>query len=141
MSALAPIALVAISLAAYQLAQRSISHESNPWAPLLVAYGVGVVFTGVALVLTTRSPVEELRQLSVASLVLGFAVVGIEFGYLQAHRVGWNPAAVGLAGSVAGTIVLAVVVALVLREPLGAREWIGLSVCLLGLIILHSRVS
>jgi hypothetical protein len=33
---------------------------------------------------------------ALASTLLGLAVVGIEFGYLQAHRAGWNLGAVDL---------------------------------------------
>ena len=104
MAYVGPIVLVSMSLVVYQLSQRAISTGSNPWAPLLVAYVVGAAICATALGLTTDSVVAELRGLNVASLVLGLAVVGIGFGYLQAHRAGWNPAAVGLVGSVTAMV-------------------------------------
>jgi hypothetical protein len=91
--------------------------------------------------MTARAPIAEMRQLSAASLVLELAVVGIEFGYLQAHRAGWNPASVRSAGSVAGTTALAVVGATILREPLSVRDGFGIVLCLAGLAILLSHAG
>jgi drug/metabolite transporter (DMT)-like permease len=136
------IALVAVSLVAYQLAQRSVSGGSNAWSPLLVAYVLGAAVCGVGLLVSSRSPVAELlRSASAGSFVLGIAVVGIEFGYLQAHRAGWHPAAVGLVGSVSGAVLLAVVAATVLREPLTTRQLVGMACCAVGLALLLTRGS
>jgi hypothetical protein len=135
------MALVAVSLVTYQLAQRAVSARGNAWAPLLAAYVVGTVVCGAALLLTTRSAIAELRALPLASLALGLAVVGIEFGYLHAHRAGWNLAAVGLVGSAGGTLALALLSATVLEEPLTSRQMLGIGCCLVGLALLtwHTR--
>jgi multidrug transporter EmrE-like cation transporter len=74
--------------------------------------------------------------LSLGSLALGLSVVGIEFGYLQAHRAGWNLAAVGLVGSGGGAVVLALVAAFFFQEPLTSRQMIGIGCCLVGLALL-----
>jgi hypothetical protein len=131
------ITLVIVSLVTYQLAQRAVSARGNAWAPLLAAYVVGSLVCGVALVVSSRSSVvSELRTLSIGSLALGLAVVGIEFGYLQAHRAGWNLATVGLVGSAAGSLVLAVIAAVVFQELLTARQAVGIGLCLAGLALL-----
>lgn len=141
MTYLGPVALVAVSLVVYQLAQRVVSGGSNPWAPLLVAYVVGVAFCGTALFMTAPSFIGELRALSVGSLVLGLAVVGIEFGYLMAHRVGWNLAALGMFGSVTATVGLAVIAASFLDEPIELRGLAGMGCCVVGLVLLAGRAG
>lgn len=130
------IVLVAVSLVAYQLAQRSISSGSSAWLPLLVAYAVGALVCGAAVAITSRSFGAEIRSLSLGSVVLGLAVVGIEFGYLQAHRAGWSLAVVGLVGSAAGAIALAAIGWLVLDETLSVRQVAGIGLCLAGLGLL-----
>jgi drug/metabolite transporter (DMT)-like permease len=135
------VALVAASLVAYQLAQRSVSAGSSAWSPLLVAYLVGASVCGAGLVLTSQAPIAELRKASIGSLVLGLAVVGIEYGYLQAHRAGWNPAAVGLVGSVGGTVALGIVAATFLHEPLTLRQLFGMVCCTFGLVLLLTHGS
>jgi len=139
MSYLGPVALVAVSLVVYQLAQRIVSGGSNPWAPLLVAYVVGVAFCATALLVTAPSFIGELRALSAGSLVLGLAVVGIEFGYLMAHRAGWDLAALGMVGSVTATVLLAAIAASFLEEPLAIRGLAGIGCCVVGLALLSGR--
>jgi multidrug transporter EmrE-like cation transporter len=129
-----PIALVAISLVAYQLAQHTISGASNPWSPLFIAYVVGAAVTGVATLLARPPIFVDGVRLWVGCLVLGIAVVGIEFGYLQAHRAGWNLAIVGLVGSTAGTVALAIISAILFNEPLSPRQGIGIVLALVGLL-------
>ncbi|HSF18292.1 MAG TPA: hypothetical protein VLK65_22340 [Vicinamibacteria bacterium] len=68
---LGSMALVVVSLAAYQLAQRSVSARGDAQAPLLAAYVVGAIICGAALLFTSRSMTAELRELSFGSLVLG----------------------------------------------------------------------
>jgi hypothetical protein len=136
MGYLGSIGLVIVSLVTYQLAQRAVSARGNAWAPLLVAYVVGVLVCGAAFFFSSRSPLAELRALHLGSLALGLAVVGIEFGYLQAHRAGWNLATVGLVGSAGGSLVLALIAALVLHEMVTARQILGIGLCLAGLALM-----
>ncbi len=136
MGYLGSITLVVVSLVAYQLAQRSVSARGNPWAPLFAAYVVGAAICAAALLYSSRSVVAEVRGLSLGSVALGLAVVGIEFGYLQAHRAGWNLATVGLVGSAGGSLVLALLMVFVLHGTLTARQVIGIGVCFVGLALL-----
>jgi drug/metabolite transporter (DMT)-like permease len=141
-SFMGPIALVALSLVAYQLAQRAISGGTNSWAPLLLAYAVGFVICGIAMLLTTGwSGMGDVRPVALASTLLGLSVVGIEFGYMQAHRAGWSLGAVGLVGSVAGTVLLTMVGATFLDESLSWRHVVGVAVCIAGLAILVTDVG
>jgi drug/metabolite transporter (DMT)-like permease len=136
MSYLGSITLVIVSLVGYQLAQRSVSARGNAWAPLLAAYVVGAVICGAAFFLSSRSQAAGVRAFSLGSLVLGLSVVGIEFGYLQAHRAGWNLATVGLVGSAGGSLVLALVSAFFFQEPLTPRQMVGIGCCLIGLALI-----
>jgi drug/metabolite transporter (DMT)-like permease len=135
---LGSVALVAVSLVAYQLAQRSNTAGANPWVPLLVAYIVGAAFCVVALVATSGFGWDAIRGAPRGSLLLGISIVGIEFGYLEAQRSGWHPASVGLVGNISATLVLAVVAALFLGDRLSPREAAGIGLCAIGLAVLVS---
>jgi drug/metabolite transporter (DMT)-like permease len=133
------IALVAVSLVAYQLAQRANTAGSNPWVPLLVAYVVGALLCVAALAATSGFGLDALRSAPRGSLLLGVSIVGIEFGYLEAQRSGWHPASVGLVGNISATVILAVVTALFLGDRLTIRESAGIGCCAIGLALLLSR--
>jgi hypothetical protein len=132
------IALVAVSLVAYQLAQRANTAGSNPWAPLLVAYVVGAALCVAALAATSGFGLDALRAAPRGSLLLGVSIVGIEFGYLEAQRSGWHPASVGLVGNISAAVILAVVTALFLGDRLTIRESAGIGCCAIGLALLLS---
>jgi drug/metabolite transporter (DMT)-like permease len=132
----ASISLVAVSIVAYQLAQRANIAGTNPWVPLLVAYVVGAAFCVVALAATSDLGLEAIRAAPPGSLLLGISIVGIEFGYLEAQRSGWHPASVGLVGNVSATLILAVVAAMFLGDRLSLRESAGIGLCVVGLALL-----
>ena len=134
----ASIALVAVSLVVYQLAQRANTAGTNPWVPLLVAYVVGALFCVVALAATSDLGLDAIRSAPRGSLLLGISIVGIEFGYLEAQRSGWHPASVGLVGNISATLILAVVAALFLGARLSLRESAGIGLCAIGLVLLVS---
>ena len=133
------IALVAVSLVAYQLAQRANTAGANPWVPLLVAYVVGAALCVAALAATSDLGLDALRAAPRGSLLLGVSIVGIEFGYLEAQRSGWHPASVGLVGNISATVILAVVAALFLDDRLTLRESAGIGCCGVGLALLLSQ--
>jgi uncharacterized membrane protein len=135
---LGSIALVAVSLVAYQLAQRANTAGANPWVPLLVAYVVGAAVCIVALVLTEDFGLDAIRAAPRGSIWLGISIVGIEFGYLEAQRSGWHPASVGLVGNISATLILAVVAALFLGDRLSFRASAGMGMCAIGLAVLVS---
>ena len=135
------MALVIASLVAYQLAQRSVSARGNAWAPLLAAYVLGAAICGAALLVSSRSALAEVRGLTWGSLLLGLSVVGIEFGYLHAHRAGWDLASVGLVGSAGGALALALISVMVLDQTFTTRQGIGIGLCLIGLALLTWRAG
>lgn len=138
---LAPIVLVVVSLVCYQLASKLTPPDVTPWATLSVAYAVALAISVLRLVADRQAAVSELidvRFLGTA-LILGFAVVGIEYGYLVAHRSGWELAIVGLVGAAGGTTVLAVVGTTVFHEALQPRKLLGLALALVGLALMAWR--
>ena len=78
----------------------------------------------------------ELHRVNWTSLVLGFAIVGLEAGNLFLYRAGWKVSA----GSVACNISLAVVLLFVgyflFREQITLRQLAGVAVCAAGLFLI-----
>jgi drug/metabolite transporter (DMT)-like permease len=138
----APIVLVVVSLVCYQLAAKLSPAEVTPWVTLAVVYGIAFSISlwraSTDAQLIAAGSVTDLRFL-LSALVLGVAVVGIEYGYLAAHRSGWQLAVVGLAGAAGATAVLAVIGIAIFGEPLRARAIIGLTLCLGGLALIAWR--
>lgn len=140
--AVLPILLVVVSLVCYQLAAKLSPSGVTPWATLTVVYAIALAIC-LLRVATDRQGIVagELAdaRFLVTALVLGVAVVGIEYGYLAAHRSGWELAIVGLVGAAGGTAVLAVVGTALFDETLQPRRMLGLALAVLGLGLLAWR--
>jgi hypothetical protein len=137
-----PILLVVVSLACYQLAAKLSPTEVTPWATLAVVYAIAFAISAWRALADrhaiTASALVDGRFL-LSAFVLGLAVVGIEYGYLAAHRTGWQLAVVGLVGAAGATAVLVVVGTAVFSETLRSRAIVGLALCLTGLAFLAWR--
>lgn len=142
MATMTPILLVVVSLVCYQLAAKLSPTEVTPWVTLAVVYAVAFSIS-LWRALADRQVIITSAltngRFLLTALVLGLAVVGIEYGYLAAHRTGWQLAVVGLMGAAGGTAVLLVVGTALFSETLRARAILGLALCLIGLAFIAYR--
>jgi hypothetical protein len=90
-----PIIMVVTFSIAYHVGQKSTPSGLNPMVALIVTYLTASVVSIIAYFLFIPKEgaigmIASLKQVNWASYVLGFAVVGLELGYLLAYRAGWN---------------------------------------------------
>ena len=78
----------------------------------------------------------ELGKVNWASLVLGFAIVGLEAGNVFLYRAGWKISAGSVVGNISLAIVLLFVGYFLFHEQITARHLIGVAVCAVGLLLI-----
>lgn len=134
-----PIVLVVLSNVFYNISQKSTPSDVNPWISLLTTYMTAGLIT-IFLYLANRPTkpfMESMRQVNWTSFLLGFAIVGLELGYLLAYRVGWDISV----GSVVANIILALLLipigVLFYQEGFGPTKMLGIVFCLVGLILIN----
>jgi len=135
--------LAVLSCFFYHVLQKITPSEVNPVVSLAATYVVSLVAT---LALLPFFPLRgtwraEIGSLTWPSYVLGFTVVGIEFGFFLAYRAGWNASAAALGVNTLASVALLVVSTVFLKESLGPRQIAGLFVCIAGLWLLTSGKS
>jgi uncharacterized membrane protein len=133
------IILAIVSNVLYHIFQKLTPNDVNPLLALSATY---VVATVVCLALLPLFPsqvgfVESIKQINWASVALGFAIVGLEAGYLLAYRAKWNISLASMVGNVAMALVLIPVGLLFFREKLSATNFAGLIICATGLILIN----
>jgi uncharacterized membrane protein len=133
------IVLAIVSNVLYHIFQKVTPSDANPLVALSATY---VVATVICLVLLPLFPsrvglIESIKQINGASIALGFAIVGLEAGYLLAYRAKWNISLASMVGNVAMALVLIPVGLLFFRERLSATNYAGLIVCAIGLILIN----
>jgi drug/metabolite transporter (DMT)-like permease len=135
------IVLIVASNIAYNIAQKSTPGKANPFMTLLVTYLVAALVCGAALLLTRtgKSFGGLLRDVNWTGLLLGFSIVGLEFGYLMAYRAGWNISVGSLVANIALALALIPVGIFFYHEGFGLHKVLGAAICIAGLVLINWR--
>jgi drug/metabolite transporter (DMT)-like permease len=140
----AGFALIVVSVVTYNIAQKFLPAQLNPFALLTVVYLVAGLICFVAALFSSGKP--ELTALSGAFAgtnwtiwLLALAVVGIEVGYVFAFRAGWKASLLSITVQATALLALAPIGVLFFKEKLSTLNWVGLGLCLLGLVLVTLR--
>jgi drug/metabolite transporter (DMT)-like permease len=136
-----PIVLIVGSNIIYNISQKSTPGRANPFLALFVTYLVAASLTGIALFFhgSDNGIWRSVKELNWASLLLGFSIVGLEFGYLMAYRAGWNISVGSLVANIALAVALIPVGILLYNESFELHKLIGAALCLSGLILINLK--
>ena len=135
------IFLVVSSNILYHVCQKSTPQKANPFAALLVTYLTAAFLTLIAMQFykTDKGFFQSFKDLNWTSIVLGFSVIGLEFGYLMAYRAGWNISVGSLVVNIILAILLIPIGILFYREGFGLSKILGSVLCIAGLILINRK--
>ena len=86
---------------------------------------------------TDRNFVQSFKDLNWTSIALGFAIVGLEFGYLLAYRAGWNISVGSLVANIILALILIPVSILLYHEGFSMNRVFGAVLCIAGLVLIN----
>jgi uncharacterized membrane protein len=133
-----PLIFIVVANTVYNICAKSTPTEINSFASLAITYTMAAI-SAVAMYLATSGESNLLGEFSKAnwtSYVLGMAIVGLEFGFLSAYRVGWKISSVQLVSSICVACVLLVVGVIVYKEIITFRQLIGIAISMVGLVLI-----
>lgn len=136
---IASIVMIVTSNVLYHICQKSTPGKVNPFTALFVTYTTAALITLLAIPLYSKNGhfLESFRGLNWTSFVLGFCVVGLEFGWILAYRAGWNVSVGSLVANISLAVLLIPVGIFLFREGFEINKIVGALVCIVGLIILN----
>lgn len=134
-----PLGLVVLSNVAYNVCAKSVSSAINPLASLSITYIIGAVFATVLYFATTSEPnlLHEYTKVNWASFALGFAIVGLEVGYILAYKAGWPISTAATVQSAALAVILLAVGIIFYHEGISMNRILGIAICLVGLYFIN----
>ena len=71
--------------------------------------------------------------------MLGFCIVGLEFGYIMVYRSGWNISIGSLVSNIILALALIPVGIIFYKEGFNINKMIGIGLCIIGLIFVNKR--
>jgi drug/metabolite transporter (DMT)-like permease len=135
-----PMATIVASFMIYHLAVKAIRPDLHPLAFLIAVYIVALVSTiGLWIAFPNLGPTGVRAGDMVWVVLLGIALVGIEFGFLMAYRNGWSVSVAPTFSNVTLALIMVPIGMVFLKERLGWQGAGGLALCVLGLILMARR--
>jgi drug/metabolite transporter (DMT)-like permease len=135
------ILLAIIGTLLYHVFQKSTPADVHPMIAFLVTYVTSAILSILLIPLFpfTTPILEAIKKVNWVSVALGIAIVGVEVGYLLAYRAGWKISLGAIVSNVAVAVLLVPVGMFLFREKLSTVNYIGIVVCLLGLVMTNWR--
>lgn len=133
-----PMLLVVFANSVYNICAKSTPENANAFGCLTATYLTAALLSAVFFLLTThgRNIAAELAKINWASLVLGTAVVCLEFGYVYLYRAGWKISVGTLVANISLACVLLFIGLLLYKEAISLRQIAGMMVCVIGLVLI-----
>lgn len=135
------MALTIVASVFYQLIQKSIPEDTNPFSSLIITYITSIIIC-IAVVLLYPNGINllsSLKKVHWTSYALGISIIGLEIGYLLAYRAGWKISFAAIFSNVAVTLLLIPIGLLFFGEKLSATNMVGILFCISGLILLNYK--
>lgn len=132
-----PIVLVITANTIYHVCAKSMPTGIQPFASLVVTYLIAALSSLILFYMTSENKnlFSELHKLNWLSYIFGFAIVGLELGYLYVYKVGWKISTGSLVANISLACVLLVIGVLLYKESISARQIFGVLLCLTGIFL------
>lgn len=135
------IFLIVASNIMYNISQKSTPEKANPFVALLVTYTTAIVITAGVLIFNRpeKGLIQSFKELNWTSLLLGLAIIGLEFGYLMAYRAGWNISVGSLVANIILALMLIPIGIIFYKERFELTKILGSVFCIVGLILINKK--
>lgn len=134
-----PPLLIVFGLVLYQISQKSVDKDANPFVVVAVAYLIGIIACIAGFYLFPKSDtalIPMIKTIIWSAIGIGLGAAAIEFGFLLAYRTGWNISTLPLSANVFSALILILIGIFAYRESLSVEKIIGVLMCIGGLVLI-----
>lgn len=133
-----PILLIVSANVMYHITAKSVPTDVNPFASLSITYIVSAILTLLLYFFTspTKNLSVEMGHMNWTALVMGIAIVGLEFGSINMYKAGWEISIGSLFANISLALALIVVGLLLYKETINFHQFAGIGLCCLGLVLI-----
>jgi len=133
-----PVLIVVAANTIYNITTKATPADVNPFASLSLSYVIATVCSLILFFITAENKniFTEITKTNWATLALGAAIVGLEFGFICIYRAGWKISVASLVANISLACVLLVVGLLLYKEVLSVKQIIGMGLCAVGMILI-----
>jgi len=123
------------------MSQKATPNVLHPIVALIVTYVCASVVSIVAffMFVPKTNLIEAVKDANWSSYVLGFAVVGLELGYLLAYRAGWHISTMSLLANTLVALLLIPIGIMLYKESITLHATLGIALCIIGLMLITKK--
>ena len=136
-----PLGLVVLSNVFYQICAKAVPDKMNPLASLTITYVIGAIVSLIMYFALNKGGniIQEYRKTNWAPFALGFAIVGLEVGYIYAYKAGWPVSVAQIVQAAFLAVILIFVGYILYKEAITWNKLVGIIVCLAGLGLINMK--
>ncbi|WP_407453660.1 EamA family transporter [Methanobrevibacter sp.] len=134
-----PILIVLLSSTFYNICMKSMPSDINPFGLLMITY-VGAAIISAIIFVFVVGPSDvgtEISKVNWTYIILAFAIVGLEVGYVFVYRAGWTISTASVVSNICIACVLLIVGYMLYKENVSLNQVMGIIVCMVGLILIN----
>ena len=133
------IAIIVLSNIFYHITQKSTPEAVNPFGALFITYLTAIVLTLIRMFVyrPENGSLQIFKGINWTSIVLGFAILGLEIGTLLMYRSGWQISLGALVANIALAVLLIPIGILLYHETLSITKIFGILLCVAGLYFIN----
>lgn len=129
--------LVIFASVFYNICQKSINENVNPFISMIVTYSIALVLSILSIVFfPEKNILTSFKELNWATYILGGAIFALEVGFLLVYRSGWEINIAPLFANVITTLILIFVGLYIFKDQLSLTNVIGIFLSIVGLILM-----
>ncbi len=133
--------IVTLSIVFYQVLQKGVSNNVNPFISLIITYAVAILLSFVLYFVfpSKINFLESFKHANYASYLLGITIVGIEIGYLFVYRSGWDFSIANPFSSTVTNVIIMLIGIFFFKEYLTGLRLLGIVLCMIGGILINTK--
>ena len=134
-----PLLLVVGANTCYNICAKGTPEQLHPFASLTLTYVTAAAVSLLLFLVTSpsRDYLSEIRHMNWTTFGFGVVIVGLELGYIQLYRAGWNVSVGPLVANILLAVVLLALGVLFYKEALHWNQLLGMLLCAGGLVLIN----
>ncbi len=135
-----PLILVVFSNICYHNIAKNQPANTNVYLSLFFSYLISAIVTFVLFLIFKGNFKQDIANLSWISFLLGFAIVGIELGYILMYRNGWQISSAALIANIIVAVLLLLIGFLFYKDVITGIQLLGAVLCIVGLLLIKIKI-
>lgn len=136
-----PFCIAVTAAVAHAIFAKAVPQKTNTWLSLTATYGASAIFCLLLFFATAadKNIIQQYQNINVYAALLGFAVIGLEFGFIEMYKKGWPVSQAGLLTNSMAAVLLVLIGFFAYKEQISLRQLIGIVICIIGMFMVKSE--